>query len=255
MATSQDLLVNGAEAAATFNDINDDVNETAEKSPYECILIADNQLKYINTNYDKVSEDIQNSKSDVKLKVGEKTFTGHKKVLSDASDYFKAMFTHDMKEKDETEIELHQISAAGFGVVLDYFYNGHVTLEADVIPDVLEAGRFFHIEWILDVCCNYMIQHLSILNYPLTMELADKYSLGDLRWDIFKFFGHNLPSLTEKETFFADMSVELLMQFLMEYMYVEVSEWFLLQVGVIFKQVGLCLPALEVFSLSVFQRL
>ncbi|KAH3777680.1 kelch-like protein 15 isoform X2 [Dreissena polymorpha] len=203
---------------------NGDV-EADEKPALEFIYISESKLKYINNKYEKVNAKMYDYKSDVKLVVGKSNFKGHKKVLADASDYFAAMFSHEMKEKDETVIELKDISPDGFSAMLDYFYHGNVTVESKIVPDILEAARFFHVEWILDVCCDYMIRHLSMLDYPLTMELADRYSLGDLRYEIFKYFGNNLPGLTEKEPFLRDLSAELLLQFLMEYMYVEMSEY------------------------------
>ncbi len=35
--------------------------------------------------------------------------------------------------------------------MLEYFYHGHIVVERDSIEDVLEAARFFHIEWLLQV--------------------------------------------------------------------------------------------------------
>jgi len=201
-----------------------------QKPAFECIYITDNKLKYINNKYEKVNAKMYDYKCDVKLVCGKENFKGHRKVLSDASDYFAAMFSHEMKEKDETVIELKEISPAGFGAMLDYFYHGHVTVEEKIVPDILEAARFFHVDWILDICCDYMIRHLCFLDYPLTMELADRYALGDLRYDMFKFFGNNLPGLLEKENFLKDLSFEFFLQFLMEYMYVEMSEFFIMQV-------------------------
>ncbi|KAL4226674.1 Kelch-like protein 5 [Mactra antiquata] len=205
--------------------------EVPEQKPaFDTLYISEHKVKYNNNYYDKVNAYMYDYKCDVKLTVGKSNFKGHRKVLADASDYFAAMFSHEMKEKDETVINLKDISPDGFSAMLDYFYHGHVTVEAKIIPDILEAGRFFHVDWILDICCDYMIRHLSILDYPLTMHLADKFSLGELRWEIFKYFGANLPSLVEKENFMKECSVDLLMQFLMECLYVDVSEYFLMQV-------------------------
>lgn len=226
MATGEDLevLTNGEAVYQADGEVPE------EKPALDFIYISENKLKYINNNYEKVNAKMYDYKCDVKLTVGKSNFKAHKKVLADASDYFAAMFSHQMKEKDETLIELKDISPDGFSAMLDYFYHGHVTVEARIVPDILEAARFFHVEWILDVCCDYMIRHLSLLDYPLTMHLADKFSLGDLRWEIFKYFGHNLPSLADKPGFLKQCSVELLLQFLMEFMFVEVSEFFLMQV-------------------------
>lgn len=224
MATGQEQMTNG-------NAVYEADGEVQEKSPLDYIYISEHKLKYINNDYKKVNAKMYDYKCDVKLTVGKSNFKAHRKVLADASDYFAAMFSHEMKEKDEYLIDLKDISPEGFGAMLDYFYHGHVTVEAKIVPDILEAARFFHVEWILDICCDFMIRHLSLLDYQLTMHLADKFSLGDLRWEIFRHFSQNLPTLIEKDWFLKDCSPELLLQFLMEYVYVEVTEFFLLQVN------------------------
>lgn len=228
MATSDSV---GDAAASTGIFVNSaEVEDVEGKPDMECIYITDDKIKYINNNYKKVNAKMYDYQSDVKLKVDDSYFKGHRKVLSEASDYFAAMFSHEMKEKGEQEIELKDISPSGFSAMLDYFYHGHVTVEGRIVPHILEAARFFHVDWILDVCCDYMTRHLSLTDYSLTMELADTYSLGDLRWEIFKYFGNNLPALVEKENFLKTLSAELLLQYLMEFLYTDVSEYFLVQV-------------------------
>ena len=90
-------------------------------------------------------------KCDVKLNVGKETFRAHRDVLSEASDYFSAMFSHNMREKDQDAIELLEISSAGFTAMLEYFYHGHITIVRSNIENIIEASRFFMIEWLLKV--------------------------------------------------------------------------------------------------------
>jgi hypothetical protein len=78
-------------------------------------------------------------KCDIKLKVGTANFKAHRDVLAEASDYFAAMFSHDMVEKEKDVIEIQGISPGGFTVILDYFYHGHVTMDHNNIEDVLEV--------------------------------------------------------------------------------------------------------------------
>lgn len=196
----------------------------------ECIVISENKVKYINTHFKKVSAKMYDYKCDIKLTVGDQNFKAHRDVLSDASDYFSAMFSHNMKEKGQDAIELKDISPKGFSAMLDYFYHGHVTLEPSKVEEVIEGARFFHVDWLLEVCCEFLIQHLSLDNYNAVMEITDKYYLGDLRWDIFRFIGQNLAELIAQPSFFENLSVDLLLQFLMENIYSEASEFFLVDV-------------------------
>jgi hypothetical protein len=69
------------------------------------------------------------------------------------------------------------------------------------------AARFFHNDWLLECCCDFLIRHLSLENYTAVITLADKYWLGDLRWDIFRFIGENLQHLTQQEKFYPNLSI------------------------------------------------
>ena len=223
----------GGEAGfPAVNEINGDlIGEPEEKPPFEFLELSENHIKYTNTNFLEVKVKYNDERGcDVDLKVGGKTFKGHKRVLKEGSKYFSAMFSHDMKEKNKKEVEIKEISATGFTAMLDYFYYGIVTIEPKVVPDILEAARFFQVDWVTEVCCDFLMRYMYLVDYSKTMQLADKFSLGELRWEIFRHFGNNLPFLVEKENFLKELSSELLQQFLMEGMFVEVSEFGLLEV-------------------------
>ena len=162
----------------------------------------------------------------IKLKVEKETFRAHKDVLIEASDYFSAMFGHNMKEKDQDVIELMGISPRGFTIMMDYFYYGHVSIDSSCINDILEAARFFHIEWLIHVCCDFLVRHLCLENYDVVMELADKYCLGDLRSDIFEFVSFNMKTLAEKPQF-VNLSHDLLYKLLSDDHFIDAPETFI----------------------------
>ena len=227
----------GFQALAINEILNGEMNgEPEEKPPFEFLELSENNIKYTNTNFLEVKVKYNDARGcDVDLKVDGKTFKGHKRVLKEGSEYFSAMFSHDMKDKKKKEIEIKEISATGFTAMLDYFYYGVVTIDPKVVSDILEAARFFHIDWVTDVCCDFLMRYMYLVDYSLTMQLADKFSLGELRWEIFRHFGNNLPFLVDKENFLKELSSELFLQFLMEGMFVEVSEFSLMEVRATFK--------------------
>ncbi|RUS89606.1 hypothetical protein EGW08_002624 [Elysia chlorotica] len=199
----------------------------AEKT-FDQIVIAPHKLKYINTNHKKVSAKMYDYKCDIKLRVCTSNFKAHKEVLSEASDYFSAMFSLDMLEREQEVVELLGISPDGFALLLDYFYHGHVTLEPDTIEDVIEAARFFQVDWVVVVACDYLVHQLSIDNYQTVLMLADKYLLGDLRGNIFRFLGGNIGRLARERNFYLNFDLELLTKFLSEDIYIEAAEEFVL---------------------------
>jgi len=62
---------------------------------------------------------------DVKLVVGTETFKAHRDVLVNASDYFSAMFTHDMRERQDDVVRLQGVSPRGFAAMIEYVASGY----------------------------------------------------------------------------------------------------------------------------------
>lgn len=94
---------------------------------------------------------------DIKFKVGDQNFKVYRDVFFEVSDYFFVMFFYNMKEKGQDEIELKDISFKGFFAMLDYFYYGYVIFELLKVEEVIEGVRFFYVDWLLEVCCEFLI--------------------------------------------------------------------------------------------------
>lgn len=68
---------------------------------------------YTNPSFKKVNAKMYDYKCDIKLQVEKETFRAHKHILSEASDYFAAMFGSDMIESHKDSITLQDISPQG----------------------------------------------------------------------------------------------------------------------------------------------
>ncbi len=195
--------------------------------PCSVFQITPDKVKYVNNSYKKVSAKMYDYNCDVKLKVGMETFKAHREILGDASDYFCAMFSHDMQEKEQRVIELQEISPQGFTSMMEYFYHGHVTVEPGKVEDIIEAARFFHIEWLIRVCCHFLIKHLSLDNYDAVMMLEDKYVLGEIHKEVFHFISTNFVTLVE-ENQINRLQFSLLQELLQDDHYISCNEAFIL---------------------------
>jgi BTB/POZ domain len=76
-------------------------------------------VKYIDRAYRKVTSKMYDYNCDIKLVVGTETFKAHRDVLVEASDYFSAMFTHDMRERNDDVIQIHDVSPRGFSSMIE----------------------------------------------------------------------------------------------------------------------------------------
>ena len=162
---------------------------------------------------------------DVKLQVGTESFRAHREVLSNASDYFAAMFSHDMRERLQDAVALHGISSRGFTLMMEYFYHGHITVDSENIEDILESGCFFHIEWLIQICCDFLVRHLA-LEHQTVMYLADKYCLGNLQKEIFDFVSEKFLQLAAEPSFL-NINFDVLYNLLVENNYIHANESFI----------------------------
>ena len=125
---------------------------------------------------------------DVHLKVGEEVFSAHRIVLAASSDYFHAMFTHEMKESNHEVVELkdESISAATLKILLDSIYSGDLQVNDENVLDVLVAADHLQVTSIVQQCCEYLqtqfVQlRFDVQTYCQICTIANRHGLTDLQ--------------------------------------------------------------------------
>ncbi|ELK00747.1 Kelch-like protein 6 [Pteropus alecto] len=88
---------------------------------------------------------LENSLTDVILCVDIQEFSCHRVVLAAASNYFRAMFCNDLKEKYEKRIIIKGVDAETMHTLLDYTYTSKALITKQNVQRVLEAANLFQI--------------------------------------------------------------------------------------------------------------
>lgn len=60
--------------------------------------------------------------------------------MATQSDYFRVMFTADMRERDQDKIHLKGLTAAGFGHILRFMYYGSLELSMPTVQEILQVS-------------------------------------------------------------------------------------------------------------------
>ena len=125
---------------------------------------------------------------DVHLKVGEEVFSAHRIVLAASSDYFHAMFTHEMKESNQEVVELkdESISAATLKIVLDSIYSGDLQVNDENVLDILVAADHLQVTSVVQHCCDYLQTQFvelrfDVQTYCQICTIANRHGLTDLQ--------------------------------------------------------------------------
>lgn len=139
------------------------------------------------------------------------------------------MFTIGMKEAHQKEVELVGASFIGLKAVIDFLYNGDLTLDGGNIDYILETAHLLQIWKVVDFCCEYLENEVNEENYLYLQELASIFSLERLGCYIDSFILRNYSTLCFTNAFLQNIPLQKLCLYLMSNQVQHVSEHDLLQ--------------------------
>ena len=120
---------------------------------------------------------------DVKIVCNEKTFDGHKAVLSCRSEVFKTIIRNkSLTEKQGAVVEINEndFNSETMEQVLFYFYHGNVQNNEMINTDLLRAVDKYEVVGLMDICAKYLESNLSLenaLDVLVAAELTNQKAL------------------------------------------------------------------------------
>lgn len=144
---------------------------------------------------------LQGECCDVTLEASGFEYKAHKCVLAAASDYFKAMFTSQMREKcmnciSLTEVCENEVHAPD---IFDYIYTGDMTLSDRNVWPILHLSMYYQIQTLTELCQNYLISRVSKLNCCEMYSNAKSLALTNLKIESQRLMHDHFPELNEKD--------------------------------------------------------
>lgn len=104
----------------------------------------------------------------------------HKALLATQSDYFRVMFTADMRERDQDKIHMKGLTAAGFGHILRFMYYGSLELSMPTVQEILQVTPHTHscpVDVHNSILCFFIIITRSHMYLPRFLLLLPSLSL------------------------------------------------------------------------------
>ncbi|KAL5015190.1 hypothetical protein ScPMuIL_009460 [Solemya velum] len=138
---------------------------------------------------------------DVTLQVDGISFPAHRIVLAACSDYFSAMFINEMSERDQSVIELHEISASVMEVLLDFVYTETVNVSVENVQELLPAACLLQLTGVKQACCTFLEKQLDSSNCLGIKIFAERHSCGALCQASESYSLKNFEEIVKQEEF------------------------------------------------------
>lgn len=145
---------------------------------------------------------LENKKfSDVTITADGKIFKLHKCILSSCSDVFDAMFTSDVKEKNDNLVEITDIKSEILEEFFHFIYTGKVNRIEDIVCELLIAADKYSVESLKSLCEETMGNDLTNNNVIRYLNLAIMNDAEKLKNDTIKWISSNFEKLIGNSEF------------------------------------------------------
>ncbi|OZC06883.1 Kelch-like protein 20 family protein [Onchocerca flexuosa] len=138
---------------------------------------------------------------DVTLVVGALRINAHRLLLASCSSYFRAMFTSEMAESRQQEIQMVDIEPRTLQALINFCYTGEITIADFNVQSILPAACLLQLNEVQEICCEFLKKQLDPTNCLGIRAFADTHACRDLMRIADKFAHHNFQDVAKSEEF------------------------------------------------------
>uniref|UniRef100_A0A8C6XFD4 BTB domain-containing protein n=1 Tax=Naja naja TaxID=35670 RepID=A0A8C6XFD4_NAJNA len=151
----------------------------------------------------------QNIFFDFKILVKDEAIPCHRCVLAACSDFFRAMFEVNMKERDGGSVTISNLTPKAVKAFLDYAYTGKTEITNDNVEMFFQLSSFLQVSLLSKACSDFLIKNIDLVNCLQLLSISESYGST-------KLFEHTLEyaqlhfSLLLQSSDFLEMNFEIL---------------------------------------------
>ncbi|XP_028811057.1 speckle-type POZ protein-like [Denticeps clupeoides] len=124
---------------------------------------------------------------DCSLFVAGQEFQAHKAILAARCPVFRAMFTHDMMERQTNRVEIHEMEPEVLKELLTFIYSGKAPNLQDVAAELLVAADMYLLERLKRMCEEALCSSLTVENAAEILIFTDLHLTPDLKDEAINF--------------------------------------------------------------------
>ncbi|KAI3354344.1 hypothetical protein L3Q82_018875, partial [Scortum barcoo] len=138
---------------------------------------------------------------DFTIKVQEHTYPCHRCVLAACSDFFRAMFEVDMRERDDGSVTLGDQCPLAVGSFLDFAYSGEALITDANVDMLFQLASFLQVSVLARACSDFLIGTMDLCNCLSLLSLAEAYGSASLLRSANEFVVQNFSDLSKTQDF------------------------------------------------------
>ena len=142
-------------------------------------VIYTRQERYDLLGYAKANRD-DGIFNDVTIEADHLSIGANRMVLSCCSTFFEKMFKSKMKERYEHSITIKEIDATAVKYLVDYMYEGNITINNTNVMDMLDAANFLQLAEVKLFCFKYLEEHICVDNWYAVFSAAKMFGSDQL---------------------------------------------------------------------------
>ena len=138
--------------------------------------------------------------NDVTIQTEHLSIGANRMVLSCGSTFFEKMFKSQMKERYESSITIHEIDSTAVKHVIDYMYEGSITIDCTNVMNIL-AADFLQLAEIKLFCFEFLKAHISSDSWYAVLSAAKLFRCDQLQKYTYQFIANHLDEITKSDDF------------------------------------------------------
>lgn len=138
---------------------------------------------------------------DVTLVVEGRAIQAHRAVLAASSQYFNAMFTAKMSERNQAMVEIKGIDFVSAETLINFAYTSQLTITDSRVQNLFLAADLLQFKWVKDSCIHFIMQQIDITNCLGVRALAERHSCKAMYEAATRFVTENFLKVSQTEDF------------------------------------------------------
>ncbi|XP_028844539.1 speckle-type POZ protein-like [Denticeps clupeoides] len=132
---------------------------------------------------------------DCSLVVGGQEFQAHKAILAARCPVFRAMFTHDMKERQTNRVEIQGVEPEVLRELVTFIYSGKAPNIQDMAADLLVAADMYLLDRLKRICEEVLCRSLTVENAAEILIIADFHLTPELKEEAITFINSHFSDV------------------------------------------------------------